>query len=124
MQECEGHITTDECKAALKMMKINSSPGSDGLTTSWYIVFWNKVQKLLISCYNESLIKNQLSNSQRRGILTLLHKGKALSRDDLGNWRPISFTNTDYTILAKSLANRLKLVVNQTLRPKGLEAFR
>ncbi len=41
MQECEGHITTDECKAGLKTMKINSSSGSDGLTTSQYIVFCN-----------------------------------------------------------------------------------
>ena len=33
---CEGHITDLECKTALKDMKNQKSPGSDGITTEFY----------------------------------------------------------------------------------------
>ena len=56
-----------------------------------------------------------MSISQRRAIITLIHKGKELSRDDLGNWRPISLTNFDYKILAKILANRFKGVISDII---------
>ena len=56
-----------------------------------------------------------LSPTQRKGIITLLHKGKNLRRDDLSNWRPISLTNSDYKILAKALALRLKKVIENII---------
>ena len=55
--------------------------------------------------------------SQRKGIITLLHKGKDLSRDNLGNYRPISLTNTDYKIGAKALASRLQTVITSVVHP-------
>ncbi|GFR77502.1 reverse transcriptase [Elysia marginata] len=48
-------------------------------------------------------------------MIILLHKGKELPREDLGNWRPISLTNTDYKILAKALALRLNKVVGDII---------
>ena len=84
-------------------MKNNcSSPGLDGLTTAWYKVFWTHVGPLLLASLNEAFENGSLSISQRRAIIVLIHKGKGLSRDELQNWRPISLTNTDYKILAKT----------------------
>ena len=39
-----------------------------------------------------------LSYSMRKGIITLIHKGNKLDRDNLSNYRPITLTNTDYKI--------------------------
>ena len=64
-----------------------------------------------MNSYNESFDKGKLSSSQRRAIITLIHKGKDLPCKVLGNWRPISLTNTDYKILAKTLALRLQKVI-------------
>ena len=114
-KSCDGQITAEECKNAIKNMKTTSSPGFDGLTTSWYRVFWTKIEHILVPCLNEALNLGHMSNTQRTGILTLLHKGKSLPRDEMGNWRPISLTNTDYKILAKSLANRLKKVIGHII---------
>ena len=36
-------------------------------------------------------------------------------RDQLGNWRPISLTNTDYKILAKALSGRLQTVIKSSI---------
>ena len=112
---CDGQITAEECKNAIKNMKTTSSPGFNGLTTSWYRVFWTKIEHILVPCLNEALHLGHMSNTQRTGILTLLHKGKSLPRDEMGNWRPFSLTNTDYKILAKSLANRLKKVIGHII---------
>ena len=41
---CEGLLTEQECAAALKEMKNQKSPGSDGLTTEFYKIFWNNIE--------------------------------------------------------------------------------
>ena len=57
-------------------------------------------------CYK----KNILSPSMRRGIITLLPK-KGKDQLFLKNWRPITLLNTDYKILSKVLAFRIKKVL-------------
>jgi hypothetical protein len=52
----------------------------------------------------------ELSIEHKRGIITLLPK-KLKNRLVLKDWRPISLLNTDYKIIAKILANRLKSVL-------------
>ena len=47
----------------------------------------------------------------KRGVITLIHKGKDLDRNELGNYRPITLTNTDYKIFTKALAVRLQKVI-------------
>ena len=45
----------------------------------------------------------------------MIHKEKDLARDNLKNWRPISLTNSDYKLLAKSLAPRLGDVISDVV---------
>ena len=59
----------------------------------------------------------ELSISQKKAIITLIHKGKELAKDNINNWRPISLTNTDYKILAKLLTNRLSKVISNIIDP-------
>ena len=108
---CEGLVTLEELGTALKGLNNGSSPGLDGLTAEFYKVFWGKLGSFLLESFNTSYANGQLSFSQTSAIITLLHKGKDLSRTKLANWRPISLTNTDYKILAKSLALRLSSVI-------------
>ena len=56
-----------------------------------------------------------MSQTQKRGIITLIHKGKNVSRANLANWRPITLLNTDYKILAKVLAKRLNTVLTKLI---------
>ena len=103
-------ITNDKLLKALKTMKNDSSPGCDGLTAAWYKVFWLQIRNIFKQSLIHSFQQGELSNSQRRGIIKLLYKGKG-DRHNLGNWRPITLTNIDYKILTKVLANRLKTVI-------------
>ena len=112
---CEGPVSLPEAEVALKQLKKDSAPGYDGLTGSFYQTFWPYIGDLVIDSFNKAFDLKQMSISQRRAIITLIHKGKELSRDDLGNWRPISLTNFDYKILAKILANRFKGVISDII---------
>ena len=120
---CEGLITEEELREAVKAMVCNKSPGCDGLTTNFYKHFWPILGESLTRVFNYAFENGYLTVSQRRGIITLLFKKG--DRTLLKNWRPVTLLNTDYKILTKALANRLQqvlpLIVNsdQTACIKG-----
>lgn len=119
-EELDSPITVEEVLAALKNMKNGSAPGLDGIPTEFYKVFWNDIKASLMNCFLYSLEVGHLSVSQKSGVITLLHKGKGLNRDELKNWRPITLTNTDYKILAKTLAFRLQHVIKNIVHGNQL----
>ena len=96
---------------ALINMKNGKSPGSDGLPAEFYKHFWYLIGDTFCNIVNRTLhYENELSSTQRLSIIKIFHKnGK--EKTDLGNYRPISLLNTDYKIIAKTLANRLKKVL-------------
>ena len=112
-QKCEGLLTLAECYEALGQMSSGKSLGADGLPVEFYRRFWGLLGQDLVDSLNYSFNHGTLSDSQRLGIIRLLHK-----KDDpltLKNWRPISLLNTDYKICTKVLANRLRRVISLIL---------
>ena len=106
---CEGLITLMECDLASQKMKLDKSPGLDGIPIEFYHTFRHILGSFLIKIYNESFQLEKLCNSQRTSVLSLLHKKGDVNL--LKNYRPISLTNVDYRILGQVLANRLHKVL-------------
>ena len=106
-QLLEAPLTKNEIFNVVKSMKKNKTPGLDGLPIEFYIVFWSDICDMLVNSFNFSLQNGLMSASQRNGIITLLPKK---DKDPLlvKNYRPITLLTTDYKILAKCIANRLK----------------
>ena len=109
----EGKITVKECETAIKSMKSNKSPGSDGIPAEFYQTFWPDLQTVLIESLNSAYETGELSPTQKRSILSLTFKKN--DKQMLKNWRPISLLNIDYKILAHVLANRLKTVIKELI---------
>ena len=109
-QACEGKLTVAECFKSLQLTENNKSPGDDGLTAEFYEAFWNIVGNLMVESLNYSYDHGELSNSQKRAIITLIEK-KDKDKRDIANWRPISLINVDVKIGSKAIAKRLEDVL-------------
>lgn len=107
---CEGKITLEECTQVVNKLKINKSPGLDGLTAEFYQTFWPNIGQIMVRVYNESFDDEILCTSQRMSVLSLIFKKG--DREKLANYRPISITNIDYKIVAFALATRLHKVLD------------
>ena len=62
-RNCEGKITENECLKALKEMKNNKSPGSDGLTVEFYKMFWNTIKQYYVNSINYSYEKRSFNGA-------------------------------------------------------------
>ena len=102
-------ITKMDLENAIKNSQSGKSPGSDGLTREFYIVFWNDISDLLHNSLLEGKEKGSLSPSQRQALIKLLDKGK--DKRYIKNQRPISLINYDTKMLSKTLADRLRSVL-------------
>ena len=61
----------------------------------------------MLDAFNDSYNVKRIFPSGRRGIITLIPKaGKDITK--LAHWRPIILLGTDYKILSKAIANRIK----------------
>ena len=107
-------ISKAELLTNLKSMHQNKSPGFDGLPVEFYIVFFQDIVDLFIASLNFSFEQGILSPSQRNGVITLLPK-KDRDPTFVQNHRPISLLTTDYKLIAKTMANRLKLVLDSLI---------
>ena len=112
---CEGKISVEECFNVLKAMKLNKSPGNDGLTVEFYLTFWPYIGGILVEVFNESYERGDLSTSQKQGVITLIEKDGKDPRY-IKNYRPITLLNVDYKILSKVLANRMKEVLCEIIK--------
>ena len=88
-------------------MADGKTPGTDGLPTEFYKIFWDDISDALIAALNSAYENGQLAITQRRGLIKLIPKKEA-DHKVLKTWRPLSLLNCDYKIAAKSIANRIQ----------------
>ena len=108
---CEGKLTKMECS---KLTGSNKSPGNDGFSKEIYVCFFQEIHSYLLYALNLSFIHGQLSISQRQAMITLIEK-KGKDQRFLKNWRPISLINVDAKVASKSLALRVRKVLNSLI---------
>ena len=103
-------LTKRELEISLKNSQNGKSPGNDGLTREFYVVFWRNISDCLYQSLVDGKAKGFLSPSQRQAIIKLLEK-RGKDKRFIQNWRPISLINYDAKLLSKAMAERLKQVL-------------
>ena len=84
-EEMEGPLPVEECKKALGTFEGDKTPGEDGFTVEFYKTFFDLIGQDLAASFNAAYEVNELSTSQRRGIVTLIPKedGSLLATNNL-----------------------------------------
>ena len=124
----EKKIEKDEFLHALKEMKPNKSPGSDGLTNAFYLNFFHLFGDVLCKIINLAYEDGELSETQKLSYITLICKDETRS-EEMKCYRPISLLNIDYKIISKIITIRLGKVlpkiigIDQTCSVKGRSIF-
>ena len=85
----EGNLSYSELTKSLKSSKNGKSPEPDGFTVEFYKCFWKDIGHFLLKSFNHSFITENLSITQKQGIISIIPKGHK-PREHLKNWRPIS----------------------------------
>ena len=121
-------ISLEELRVALFDANKNKTPGYDGLPYEFYQTFWHLLSRDFLQVVNYSLNEaKHLPYSHTTSIITLVYKKN--DRRILKNWRPISLLCCDYKIISKTIANRIKGVLDcllsqrQTCSVPGRQIF-
>ena len=68
-------ITMQEIAEFIKTLSPHKAPGITGLTSAFYITFWDKIKHLVLNATNSILLETKkLPNRQNIGIITLIPK--------------------------------------------------
>ncbi len=114
-QQLDEEVTLGELFLALQTLPTGKASGLDGIPAEVYKAFWDQLGPELLGLLIEGLRSGLLPLSCRRAVLALIPKKGDLQQ--LQNWRPISLLCTDYKIISKTLANRLKSVIGDIVHP-------
>ena len=107
-------ITQGELFSTIQNTDTNKAPGIDGLPIEFYQTFWQELKTELEQISNLIYMQQQtLNTSQRTGIITLAHKRG--EKENLENWRPITLLCSDYKIITKTIATRLRRYLSQII---------
>lgn len=112
-QFCEQSITKAEILSSLRKLPNAKCLGIDGLPVEFYKSFWPQLNDAYLELLNECYRTKELPDTMRTSIVTLIYK-----KDDrtlLKNYRSISLLCADYKIIAKVLAERMKLVMHSVV---------
>jgi hypothetical protein len=102
-------VSIAELDAALRKLPKGKVPGIDGLPAEFFSFFWKDLRDSFFDLVQAAFSSDELPDTMRTSVITLIYKKK--ERDDLRNYRPISLLCSDYKIIAKVLAERMKLVL-------------
>ena len=113
-EQLEGKLDYKEAHDALKNMKNNKSPGSDGFTTEFYKFFFTDIGIFLVRSLNHGFEVGKLSITQKQGVITCIPK-EGKDKRYIKNWRPISLLNISYKIASSCIANRMKSFLHKLI---------
>lgn len=66
--------TINECDIAVTMLKLNKSPGLDGLPGEFYQTFWPELRTRFYNCLLQTFNDKNMTSSQKLSLITLIFK--------------------------------------------------
>jgi mannosylglycoprotein endo-beta-mannosidase len=109
----EAPITYEEITTALKTGARHKAPGTDGISLEFYTQNWDIIKADLKELLNQMFSHNKVSAQQKHAIIINLPKANGEPTPE--GYRPISLLTTEYKILARIMAQRLRPIMQEQL---------
>ena len=106
---CEGLLSLPELNDCLRSLYLGRFPGSDGLTTEFYLHFWYSLGPLLLRLAEQCFLDGESAESMKESITRLIFKKRGDDKH-LKNCLPMSLLSVDYKIISKAITIRLSKV--------------
>ncbi|KAK2635424.1 hypothetical protein Ddye_030216 [Dipteronia dyeriana] len=104
-------FTPAEVRKTIFDMALTKTPGLDGLPTFFYQKYWPIVgEKVTSACLG---VLNHGFGLEAETLIVMISKVKRAVR--MLDFHPISLRNVTYKIVAKTLANRLRTVIDDVI---------
>ena len=103
-------FSDEEIKAAVWGLNSEGAPGPDEIPVFFYKECWDLVRLELLSVMEDFHAGRCQKENLNKVYLILLPK--TVGAESIGDFRPISLSNSIYLIIAKVLANRLREVLD------------
>ena len=102
-----------ELDAALFQMAPNKAPGVDGFNAGFYQMHWQLIRPCVMGAVLGFLNGGELPVDVNKTLLVLIPK--VINPQDLSQYRPISLCNVLYKLCSKTMANRLRLILEDII---------
>ncbi|PKU62559.1 Putative ribonuclease H protein [Dendrobium catenatum] len=102
-------ISDKEIKDVVFAGNSDSSPGPDGFSFAFYQKSWHIIGYYICIAVKHFFTSGCLPKGAKATVITLIPKGSHSS--SIADFRPISLCNVFYKIIAKIIANRMKLIM-------------
>ena len=102
-------------KAAIRGLNSEGAPGLDGIPVFFYLECWDIVGAEVMALIEEFRVGRCNMDRLNKAYIILIPKVEGAEL--IGDFRPISLSNSIYLIIAKVLANRLRLVLPAIISP-------
>jgi hypothetical protein len=109
----EEPFTEQEVEAALFKMAPNKAPGMDGFNAGFFQTHWQLVKPCVVSAVLGFLNGGDIPEEVNRTLLVLIPK--ISNPQDLSQYRPISLCSILYKLCSKTMANRLRLILDEII---------
>lgn len=106
-------FSSEEVEKALFMMHPGKAPGVDGFNAGFFQRHWDTLKGSVTAAVLGFLNGGEMPEEINQTLLVLIPK--VMNPQDLAQYRPISLCNVLYKICSKTLANRLRGILDEVV---------
>jgi hypothetical protein len=110
----EQPISGAELEAVMKQSSKRKAPGLDGLPLEFYLATWDTIKDDFVHTINNMFANQMTTPQQTRDIIVNLPKD--LNPSAINDYRQITLLPTDYKLLARIVAQRMKQATSEQLQ--------